>query len=225
MAADGGPPTPFAGAERPAFSVGVGTVTELQLDGTLNMMHHIFHMHVQPFQLQAPPEDAVRAVAGAYFEEGDWHDTLRMPRASGGLAARFSRPKPTVRVRLQTDAFTGTVVMHCHYLTHQDQGMMATFAVRGAEGTPYAPAPTLEPRGCYRTRHVREPVAAAAPAGLQSAPRADGGVAGVGVAGVVALLLALLLAAAVGVALATRARRRMSEDRHTGPSRRTTMLL
>ena len=64
--------------------------------------------------------------AANYFERGDWHDTLRMPtRGMGG---------PLVRARFQTDRFTGIVPLHCHYLVHEDQGMLATVQVNGVEG-------------------------------------------------------------------------------------------
>jgi hypothetical protein len=52
------------------------------------------------------------------------------------------------QVRLQTDTFTGLAAMHCHYLVHEDQGMLATVAIEGAEGTTYADAQTIDP-SCY----------------------------------------------------------------------------
>ena len=55
-----------------------------------------------------------------------------------------------VRVRLQTDAFTGLVPLHCHYLVHEDQGMLATIRIEGVEGTPFRGADELDAR-CYRT--------------------------------------------------------------------------
>lgn len=140
LTSDGGRPEAFPGEGAPAFSIPVGKAVELRVHGATNMMHHIFHIHVNPFQLQDEPNERVREAVGDYFQRGDWHDTIRMPRTG------TSSP---IRTRMQTDAFTGAVVMHCHYLTHQDQGMMGTVAVVGTEGSTYAEAERLDPR-CYR---------------------------------------------------------------------------
>ena len=124
----------------PAVVLPVGAVAELAIGGTAAMAH-VFHMHVNPFQLQDSLGD------GAYFQKGDWHDTLQHP-AGGRLDERsMLSGSSTVRVRLQTDAFTGTVAMHCHYLVHEDQGMMGTLQIAGVEGTQYAGALGK----CYRS--------------------------------------------------------------------------
>ena len=71
-----------------------------------------------------------------YFQAGDWHDTLY----DGAGAAT---------VRLYTDTFTGKMVIHCHILEHEDQGMMGIFEITGTEGATYTDAETLDPT-CYR---------------------------------------------------------------------------
>ena len=100
------------------------------------MVSHIFHIHVNPFQIVDEPTDTF----GGYFQKGDWHDTLKGPTTWG-------REAP-VRLRSQIDRFTGHVIMHCHYLWHQDQGMMIMLNVGGDEGTRYARARAYDPT-CY----------------------------------------------------------------------------
>mmetsp|Transcript_109165 Transcript_109165/g.308630 ORF Transcript_109165/g.308630 Transcript_109165/m.308630 type:complete len:121 (+) Transcript_109165:2-364(+) len=45
------------------------------------------------------------------------------------------------------------MVVHCHILQHEDEGMMGFFAIGGAEGTIYPQAETLDP-SCYRAAYV-----------------------------------------------------------------------
>merc|ERR1712032_241920 len=71
----------------------------------------------------------------AYFQVGDWHDTLAY---SGGQAV----------VKMQTSNFTGPYVLHCHILSHEDFGMMGYFNVTGEEGTLWPHAKTQDPT-CY----------------------------------------------------------------------------
>lgn len=138
---------PFHGTDPPAARVPVGAVTELHIGGT-SVMHHVFHMHVNPFQLMDEPPAATRAAVGNYIEKGDWHDTFRLPIESsfGMMAAMGAGP---VRARFQTDRFTGLVPVHCHYLVHEDQGMLAAIEISGEEGTRFHKAEALDPT-CYR---------------------------------------------------------------------------
>ena len=52
-----------------------------------------------------------------YFQVGDWHDTIY--DGSGESTVRF-----------YTDNFVGKMVVHCHVLEHEDQGMMGLYEVR-----------------------------------------------------------------------------------------------
>jgi FtsP/CotA-like multicopper oxidase with cupredoxin domain len=51
-----------------------------------------------------------------FFCEGDWVDTLQIPSAlhTAGAVVRF----------VPSD-FTGDMVIHCHYLIHEDQGCLS----------------------------------------------------------------------------------------------------
>jgi len=100
---------------------------------------HPFHMHGQPFQIAALPskEELVEKLIGhdkarhtplgsylnntiwslvedddGWFQVGDWADTFH---DLGSYAVLRVAP------RIQD---MGTMVFHCHYLNHEDQGMM-----------------------------------------------------------------------------------------------------
>ncbi|CAE7237265.1 mco [Symbiodinium sp. CCMP2592] len=75
---------------------------------------HSFHQHTWPFQLQTTP-----AGDDPYFKAGDWHDTYQ----------NVFDPKATVRFR--TVDFAGPQVVHCHMLTHEDEGMIGSEVVQG----------------------------------------------------------------------------------------------
>jgi len=88
-----------------------GKVYEYELVGTDG---HPFHLHVNSFQIVEVSEDADN-----YYRPGDWHDVL----LNQG------------RIRFQTADFTGTAVIHCHILVHEDTGCMITTEITGADGT------------------------------------------------------------------------------------------
>ena len=67
--------------------------------------------------------------------KGDWHDTFQ-------LGTTYTR------VRFQTDVFTGDVMIHCHYLQHEDEGMLMLLRITGKEGSTW-PAEEIDPT-CYR---------------------------------------------------------------------------
>lgn len=68
-----------------------------------------YHQHVHPFQI-VEGANATDPDSTAYYQVGDWHDTL-----DGANTIRY---QPTV--------FTGKLMIHCHNLVHEDEGMMAT---------------------------------------------------------------------------------------------------
>jgi len=86
-------------------------VVEREISG---INKHSFHQHTWPFQLQQTP-----AGNDPYFKAGDWHDTYQNVLDS----------KATVR--FSTVDFHGTEVVHCHALSHSDQGMIGAEIVSG----------------------------------------------------------------------------------------------
>merc|ERR1719436_227059 len=81
---------------------------EIQEFSVRGIRYHPIHMHVNPMQI-------VRIVNDEYYLPGDWHDTF-FPMGTG---------YGTVRVAL--DQFPGKMIVHCHLLEHEDNGMMGWF--------------------------------------------------------------------------------------------------
>jgi FtsP/CotA-like multicopper oxidase with cupredoxin domain len=69
---------------------------------------HPCHIHVNPFQVYRSEPDAT----GAIVQRPAWKDTL--------LIQQYQFPA----VQMRYLRFTGEFVLHCHILTHEDQGMM-----------------------------------------------------------------------------------------------------
>ncbi len=71
--------------------------------------YHPFHIHINDFQ--------VVAVNGQAVEADSYDDTINLP------------PDSEVTIRLRFADFDGKFVYHCHILSHEDFGMMATVEV------------------------------------------------------------------------------------------------
>jgi FtsP/CotA-like multicopper oxidase with cupredoxin domain len=88
--------------------VKLGAVEEWTVSN-IHFHDHIFHIHVNPFQ--------VTQVNGVAQTDLAWRDTVVVPRhGSVVLRSRF------------TD-FTGVFMMHCHMMNHEEMGMMQTIEV------------------------------------------------------------------------------------------------
>ena len=81
----------------------VGKAAEWTLDAKIAI--HPFHIHVNPFQTTRQEPDGMEHVI--------WKDTIQVR----GNA-------PPIKLRMRYQDFTGTAVLHCHILDHEDQGMM-----------------------------------------------------------------------------------------------------
>mmetsp|Transcript_12238 Transcript_12238/g.22646 ORF Transcript_12238/g.22646 Transcript_12238/m.22646 type:complete len:629 (+) Transcript_12238:46-1932(+) len=114
----------------------VGQVYEFTVTG--NGVHPL-HIHVNPYQITELPDNNAPQGDG-YFQVGDWHDTLLLPGMNG---------QDSMKIRMQTDVFTGKMVLHCHILEHEDEGMMAWIDVVGTEGSVWANNTDIE-NTCYR---------------------------------------------------------------------------
>jgi FtsP/CotA-like multicopper oxidase with cupredoxin domain len=83
----------------------VGTAAEWTLKNETDQQHP-FHIHTNPFQV-------IYEKKGGKFRV--WQDTIALPLAKDG-------GKVTLRQRYEH--FTGEYVLHCHFLGHEDRGMM-----------------------------------------------------------------------------------------------------
>jgi len=92
----------FHGDDTPC-QLPLGEAQEWRLEAQLG--NHPYHIHVNPFEIQV--EDGPNI----------WKDTVLVPE--GG----------SVTIRTRYRRFTGTFVMHCHILEHEDHGMMQAMEV------------------------------------------------------------------------------------------------
>ena len=70
--------------------------------------NHPYHQHVYPFQIQSG--FGISDDDTGYVQVGDWHDTIEGPR--------------TGVIRYKPQRFDGKIMLHCHRLDHEDEGMM-----------------------------------------------------------------------------------------------------
>ncbi len=77
-------------------------------------VEHIFHIHINPFQVEREGPEGTALV---------WRDTVLVP------APPFGEPAVPVWIYTDYKDFTGTFVMHCHVLDHEDLGMMEAVSV------------------------------------------------------------------------------------------------
>jgi len=118
----------------PAASFPAGKIIQVDLYG---LGLHSWHMHVNPVQFVEwlGTDDAfMKETYGNFFELGDWQDVVQFPGSPPG--AGFTCPQDGtcntgVRTRFQTDCYTGVAVVHCHFLYHEDLGMMNWYNITG----------------------------------------------------------------------------------------------
>jgi len=76
---------------------------------TVGFGPHPFHHHINPYQITTIQDNGFTA------QVGEWRDVVSL--CSGGP------------VRMRTRDFVGKVVMHCHFLPHEDRGLMGYYNI------------------------------------------------------------------------------------------------
>jgi FtsP/CotA-like multicopper oxidase with cupredoxin domain len=100
----------------PAFTLSADKTQEWTLKGA-NM--HPFHLHIYHMQMIGDTGE---------YEDGEYYDTI-----AANSVIRFDLNAQTSTV------YSGTTIMHCHILDHEDQGAMTWADVSGGEGPPGYP--------------------------------------------------------------------------------------
>jgi len=87
---------------------------------------HPYHIHVNPFQVTeySAPDGSVIKIDDP--KKRPWHDTFAIPK---GRPAKDKDNKPIIipgyfKMLTHYEDFDGRFVLHCHILSHEDQGMM-----------------------------------------------------------------------------------------------------
>lgn len=93
---------------------------------------HVFHVHINPFQVremwglqkvETQNGTSVDVCGTTTYDPPIWMDSITLPSAC--QEAGKTEPTPGfVRFRQTYEDFTGEYVLHCHFLGHEDRGMM-----------------------------------------------------------------------------------------------------
>lgn len=89
---------------------------------------HVFHIHTNPFQVVGTEKlgkDGKYALEA--YPEPIWQDSITIPDNEGGDTAHAGdadHAGTRVVIRRRVEDFTGAYVLHCHFLGHEDRGMM-----------------------------------------------------------------------------------------------------
>jgi len=130
------------------------TLTQNQNSG-VGSPFHVFHIHTNPFQ--------VVSNAGKTYDPPIWMDSITLPDVGGSVVMRTK----------YTD-YTGQYVLHCHFLGHEDRGMMLTVQTvcPNAQTTFGTPDPNGGPDNCnVPVGNVLPPCGTAATAATQERAR------------------------------------------------------
>jgi len=86
-----------------------GAIVERNVTGVDS---HPYHQHVYPFQLKE--FYGIDAADAEYFKIGDYHDSVTL------------RSSETVKIQYEASTYDGRIAVHCHRITHSDEGMIGT---------------------------------------------------------------------------------------------------
>ena len=122
--------------DRIDFTRQVGTIDDWELTSTGEP--HIFHIHVNPFQIldvvYAPPGKPATSIFGPKGECLVPPDSVGLQNQYCGMWHTFKdtifvQNDYKVLVRTRYDRYIGEFVIHCHILDHEDAGMMANIQI------------------------------------------------------------------------------------------------
>ena len=95
---------------RVQYCIFIGLIYEFEVNSL-----HPLHLHTSPFQIvQNLP--SIGEYVGFLAKAGDFRDTT-------------SSDFDNFYIRYQATDFTGPIVTHCHFLPHEDEGMIVYFQV------------------------------------------------------------------------------------------------
>jgi FtsP/CotA-like multicopper oxidase with cupredoxin domain len=84
---------------------------------------HPFHIHVNPFQVLEVYDPNAATPLTVMEAPYVWRDTIAIPAAKLDAGGQTTT-QGYVKIRTRFVDFTGTFVLHCHILDHEDRGMM-----------------------------------------------------------------------------------------------------
>jgi len=168
-----------------AFTEPIGSTEQWTLSQNLNqggLPFHVFHIHTNPFQLMSTYiNDKPVSYSTCPAPSGApsfacitpiWEDSLSLPNnaANGGLPA--VTPQGTAVIRQQFLDYTGAFVLHCHFLGHEDRGMMLTVQTVCPQNlTKYSATSLTQPECTFGQYLPALPNCSKMPAKMHSVPK------------------------------------------------------
>ncbi|HYM60993.1 MAG TPA: multicopper oxidase domain-containing protein [Thermoanaerobaculia bacterium] len=123
------------------FTLPLGTAEEWAIHSNKenpgNKPFHVFHIHTNPFQL-------ITNGKTTYQPPYIWQDSITLPSASQG----------SVVIRQKFEEFTGQYVLHCHFLGHEDRGMMLSVQTVCPEKQDSYGKPRLKGSECFAGNYI-----------------------------------------------------------------------
>ncbi|HEV3050668.1 MAG TPA: multicopper oxidase domain-containing protein [Longimicrobium sp.] len=102
----------------------LGDVEEWTIFNTTAAIPHPFHIHVNPFQV-VEIYDPASKTRYKPTENFLWQDVIAIPPSVINADGTISEEnRGYVKIRHRFVDFTGSYVLHCHMLAHEDRGMM-----------------------------------------------------------------------------------------------------
>ena len=80
---------------------------------------HVFHIHTNPFQVVSTFDTSGKQVT---YPDPIWQDSVTLPNNKN--PGDPNNPQGEVVIRQRFEDYTGMYVLHCHFLGHEDRGMM-----------------------------------------------------------------------------------------------------
>lgn len=106
----------------------LGDTEEWTIYNTTAGIAHPFHIHVNPFQVVEvydPATDLTYKPASNFV----WQDVVAIPPSKLDAQGNVIGKAGYVKIRQRFVDFTGSFVLHCHMLAHEDRGMMQLLRV------------------------------------------------------------------------------------------------
>jgi len=96
-----------------------------QQQGPIPPLPHVFHIHVNPFQVTRQDPSGNPEVV--------WKDTVLVPPGNSTVQPVPPQNPAAIQIYTQYTDYIGQFVMHCHILDHEDLGMMEIVEVVGEQ--------------------------------------------------------------------------------------------
>jgi FtsP/CotA-like multicopper oxidase with cupredoxin domain len=113
------------------FTAPLDSVEEWHISQNINTKEgappfHVFHIHTNPFQVVGTEryDEKKKSYVLTAYPEPIWQDSITLPDNDDDNPGNADTADVRVVIRRRVEDFTGAYVLHCHFLGHEDRGMM-----------------------------------------------------------------------------------------------------